>query len=69
MVGDVAHDQRGTDAFSLVYDSEPLTDDLEILGLPHATLRVAANATRANWIARVSDVAPDGTVTQVRVPP
>ena len=24
--GDVAHDQRGTDAFSLVYDSEPLTE-------------------------------------------
>jgi putative CocE/NonD family hydrolase len=63
--GDVAHDQRGTDAFSLVYDSEPLTENLEILGLPHATLQVAANATRANWFARLSDVAPDGTVTQV----
>ncbi len=63
--GDVAHDQRGTDAFSLVYDSDPLTEDLEILGLPHAALTVAANATRANWFARVSDVAPDGTVTQV----
>ncbi len=63
--GDVAHDQRGTDAFSLVYDSEPLAEDLEILGLPHATLLVAANATRANWFARLSDVAPDGTVTQV----
>ena len=63
--GDVAHDQRGTDAFSLVYDTEPLADDLEILGLPLATLTVAANATRANWFARLSDVAPDGTVTQV----
>ena len=37
--GDVAHDQRATDAFSLVYDSEPLADDLEILGLPRAMLR------------------------------
>jgi uncharacterized protein len=63
--GDVAHDQRGTDAFSLVYDSAPLDDDLEILGFPRANLTVAANATRANWIARLSDVAPDGTVTQV----
>lgn len=63
--GDVAHDQRGTDAFSLVYDSAPLEEDLEILGFPHALLTVAANATRANWIARLSDVAPDGTVTQV----
>ena len=63
--GDVAHDQRGTDAFSLVYDSGPLTEDLEILGFPHALLTVAANATRANWFARLSDVAPDGTVTQI----
>ena len=63
--GDVAHDQRGTDAFSLVYDSGPLEQDLEILGFPRALLTVAASATRANWIARLSDVAPDGTVTQV----
>ena len=63
--GDVAHDQRPTDAFSLVYDSTPLEQDLEILGLPRATLQVAADATRANWMARLSDVAPDGTVTQV----
>jgi putative CocE/NonD family hydrolase len=63
--GDVAHDQRGTDAFSLVYDSEPLGEDTEILGLPRAILQVASSATRANWFVRLSDVAPDGTVTQV----
>jgi hypothetical protein len=63
--GDVAHDQRPTDAYSLVYDSAPLDADLEILGLPRATLAVSADATRANWFARLSDVAPDGTVTQV----
>jgi putative CocE/NonD family hydrolase len=63
--GDVAHDQRGTDAFSLVYDSAPLTEDTEILGLPRALLQVAADATRANWFVRLSDVAPDGSVTLV----
>jgi putative CocE/NonD family hydrolase len=63
--GDVAHDQRGTDAFSLVYDSETLSEDTEILGLPRAVLQVASSATRANWFVRLSDVAPDGTVTQV----
>jgi putative CocE/NonD family hydrolase len=63
--GDVAHDQRGTDAFSLVYDSDPLSEATEILGLPRAVLRVAASAVRANWFVRLSDVAPDGTVTQV----
>lgn len=63
--GDVAHDQRPTDAFSLTYDSAPLAEDTEILGMPRATLAVSTDATRANWIARLSDVAPDGTVTQV----
>ena len=63
--GDVAHDQRPTDAFSLVYDSASLDEDLEILGLPRAILTVAADAPHANWFVRLSDVAPDGTVTQV----
>ena len=63
--GDVAPDQRGTDAFSLVYDSAPLEADSEILGLPRALLEVAADAPRANWFVRLNDVAPDGTVTQV----
>ena len=63
--GDVAHDQRPSDAFSLVYDSAPLADDTEILGLPLARLMVAADAPEANWYVRLSDVAPDGTVTLV----
>jgi hypothetical protein len=63
--GDVAHDQRPTDAFSLVYDSAPLEEDTEILGLPKAILIVSADAPHANWFVRLSDVAPDGTVTQV----
>jgi hypothetical protein len=63
--GDVAHDQRPTDAFSLVYDTDPLAEEIEILGLPQAALKVSANAPRANWFVRLSDVAPDGSVTQV----
>ncbi len=63
--GDVAPDQTPTDAYSLVYDTEPLAEDLEILGLPLAQLRVSADAPLANWFARLGDVAPDGTVTQV----
>jgi predicted acyl esterase len=63
--GDVAHDQRPTDAFSLVYDTEPLDEEIEILGLPQAILQVSADSPRANWFARLSDVAPDGSVTQV----
>jgi hypothetical protein len=63
--GDVAPDQRPTDAFSLVYDTPPLTEDLEILGLPKALLEVSSDAPLAHWFARVNDVAPDGTVTLV----
>jgi len=63
--GDVAHDQRPSDAFAMVYDSEPVEDEIEILGLPRALLRVAADAPQANWFVRLSDVAPDGSVTLV----
>jgi putative CocE/NonD family hydrolase len=63
--GDAAHDQRPTDAFSLVYDTKPLDENVEILGLPRATLQVSADAPRANWFVRLSDIAPDGAVTQV----
>jgi predicted acyl esterase len=63
--GDVAPDQRPTDAFSLVYDTAPLDNEVEILGLPRAILKVSADAPMAHWFAKLSDVAPDGTVTLV----
>jgi predicted acyl esterase len=63
--GDVAPDQRPTDAFSLVYETAPLEQDVEILGLPKALLHVSADAPHADWFARLNDVAPDGTVTLV----
>ncbi len=63
--GDVAHDQRPTDAYSLVYDSAPLAADTEILGLPRVAMRVSADAPQANWFVRLNDVAPDGRVTLV----
>ena len=63
--GDFTTDQRPIDAFSLVYDSEPLDKDTAILGWPKALLQVSATAPLADWFARLSDVAPDGTVTMV----
>ena len=35
------------------------------MGRPHALLRASADALLADWFARLSDVAPDGTVTQI----
>ena len=63
--GSLPPDQQAMDDHSLVYDSEPLTEAMEILGRPMARLNVSADATRANWVVRISDVAPDGKVTQV----
>ena len=63
--GDFTTDQRSIDAFSLVYDSGPLDQDTAILGWPKALLQVSASAPLADWFVRLSDVAPDGTVTMV----
>jgi hypothetical protein len=63
--GDLTPDQRPADAFSLVYDSTPLTEDTAILGMPEAWLEASATAPQADWFARLSDVAPDGQVTLV----
>ena len=63
--GELLSDPRPVDAFSLVYDSAPLEDETAILGRPHALLQASATAKQADWFARLSDVAPDGTVTQI----
>ncbi len=63
--GELLTDQRPVDAFSLTYDSAPLKEELTMLGRPHALLQVSSSAPLADWFARLSDVAPDGTVTQV----
>jgi uncharacterized protein len=63
--GELTNDQRPADAFSLVYDSAPLEKETAILGFPHVELNVSANAPQADWVARLSDVAPDGTTTLI----
>ena len=63
--GELLSDPRPVDAFSLVYDSAPLEHEVAILGRPHALLQASATAPLADWFARLSDVAPDGTVTQI----
>ncbi len=63
--GELLPDVRPMDAFSLVYDSAPLDEDLAILGRPRALLQASAAAPLANWFVRLSDVATDGAVTQI----
>jgi putative CocE/NonD family hydrolase len=63
--GDLVPDQAPLDRSSLVYDSEPLPEDREILGFPRMLLRASASAPLAHWFVRLSDVAPRGSVTLV----
>ncbi|MFZ3215682.1 MAG: CocE/NonD family hydrolase [Candidatus Acidiferrales bacterium] len=63
--GDLTADQRPIDAYSLVYDSAPVTKETALLGWPKAFLRVSASAPLADWFVRLSDVAPDGSVTLI----
>ncbi|MGB8800274.1 MAG: CocE/NonD family hydrolase C-terminal non-catalytic domain-containing protein, partial [Candidatus Acidiferrales bacterium] len=43
----------------------PLVQDTAILGWPKIFLQVSSSAPLADWFARLSDVAPDGTVTLI----
>ena len=63
--GELTADQRGADAFSLVFDSPPLEEEVEILGFPMVMLNGGADAEPLHWFGRLCDVAPDGTVTLV----
>ncbi|MFF1747401.1 CocE/NonD family hydrolase [Streptomyces mirabilis] len=62
---DLPYDQREEDGGSLVYETEPLTERLEILGAPRVELEVSADQPVAMVAARLSDVAPDGSATRV----
>lgn len=57
-VGDMAQE----DAKSLVYDTQELTDDVEIIGFPQVSLSVRADAALYQWTVRLEDVSPDGKV-------
>lgn len=58
--GDMPGDQRLDDGDSLTFTGAPLDTAVDILGNPHVTLELAADATAANVSVRLVDVAPDG---------
>lgn len=63
--GDAPLDQRADDGKSLVFDSDPLAEDLEILGAPIVYLTVSADRAVAHVVVRLNDVAPDGASGRV----
>src|SRR5687768_4075055 len=58
-------DQREDNAQSLCFDSEPLVERIEILGAPEVSLVIASDRPAAFLVARLCDVAPDGSSTRV----
>lgn len=58
-------DQREDEAHSLSYTTEPLTEALEILGWPDLALHAESSAPVAAFVAKLCDVAPDGTAALV----
>jgi len=62
---DLPHDQREEDGGALVFDSNPLSEPLEILGAPVVELELAANRPVAQVAVRLADVAPDDKATRI----
>ncbi|PWG64401.1 CocE/NonD family hydrolase [Spiribacter halobius] len=63
--GDAPLDQRADDGKSLVFDSDPLTETLEILGAPVVHLELSADRPVAHIVVRLNDVAPAGASGRV----
>ncbi len=61
----LAADLRLEDDVGPVYVGEPLSEPLDILGVPVAVLDVAATQPVAHLVIRLGDVSPDGSVEQV----
>jgi uncharacterized protein len=62
---DLPYDQREEDGGSLVFESDVLAEQCEILGAPVVRLDVSADRPVAMVAARLSDVAEDGRATRV----
>jgi putative CocE/NonD family hydrolase len=54
-------DQRPDEALSLTYTSQPLEEDMHVLGRPTAQLHVDSSASVIGFCVSLSDVLPDGT--------
>ena len=62
---DLPHDQREDDGGALIFDTDFLEEDLQILGAPVVELDLESNRPIAMVAARLSDVRPDDKATRV----
>ena len=63
--GEMPPDQRPDDGGSLVFDSDPLDEDMQLLGAPVLDVEVSSDEPTALLAARLCDVAPDGSSLRV----
>lgn len=63
--GDWSPDLRNSDEYSLVYETQPLQEDIRILGFPKMRFNASLNAPQTHFIARLADVSSSGEVTLV----
>ena len=61
---DVSEVQRRGDV--LTYTTELLDDDLDVVGPLRLTLHASSSAVDTDWVARLSDVFPDGRALQLQ---
>jgi hypothetical protein len=63
--GNRVGDMRADDERSITFDSEPMTEALQIIGSPRVELKVKTTSEKAKWTLRLEDVAPDGASTLI----
>jgi len=62
---DLAGDQRAEAGGSLVFDSEPLDEDIEILGAPIIELAIDCDQQQGMVAVCLSEILPDGAATRI----
>jgi uncharacterized protein len=60
-------DQRDDDSRSACFDTEPLDEELDILGSVNLRLRLKSDRPAAQFIARLCEVHPDGASTRITI--
>ena len=55
-----AYDQRPVEERCLIYTSQPLSEDLTIIGPVTCVLHAMSSAPDTDWVVRLTDVDPDG---------
>ncbi len=61
----LADDQRGDEAYSLVYTTPPLDREVRILGWPRVVLHASSSAKVATFVVKLADVDPEGRSTLI----